>query len=212
MLDRALLEDALDVHWVAEHPGDAPERADEHDELIRLGERAMETKFGRPTKALSEDEQQRLAELSVRFDRFRASWTLTSHAERIALVKERWGEDVARGIEFTYKVIQRQNNVLLHPSPSAYGLAMSQGREQINRIGPDPRCRDALSHGVLGYYLISRVIAEEFGMDKEPIAEGFHLASCLLKPIPASELDGLPPDAPCPCGSDRSVDACHRVS
>jgi hypothetical protein len=211
MLNRALLEDALDVHWVARNPDVAPERADEHEQLIRLGERAMDMKFGRPTTALSRDEKERFAELSKHFDGFHASWTLSSHSERVGLVKDRWGEEAGRDIEFTYQVIQRQNNVLLHPSPSAYGLAMSPGRGQINRIGPDPRWRDALSHGVLGYYLTCRVVAEEFGINKDPVAKTFNLASCLLKPVPASELEALPPGAPCPCGSERHVDVCHGV-
>src|SRR5215204_5715283 len=34
MLNRSLLEDALDVHWVAANPEFAPERAGEHDRLI----------------------------------------------------------------------------------------------------------------------------------------------------------------------------------
>jgi hypothetical protein len=75
------------------------------------------------------------------------------------LIKQRWGEEAAREVDYVYEVIQRQNNVLLHSSPTSYGLAMSTGRRQINRIGPDPRWREALAHGVLGYYLIARVLA-----------------------------------------------------
>src|SRR4051794_39792802 len=40
MINRSLLEDALDIHWVAANPDAAPGLADEHERLIVLGERA----------------------------------------------------------------------------------------------------------------------------------------------------------------------------
>jgi hypothetical protein len=53
MLNRALLEDALDVHWVAANPEVAPARADEHERLTELGERALDQRLGRPTDLAS---------------------------------------------------------------------------------------------------------------------------------------------------------------
>lgn len=209
MLNRALLEDALDVHWVAANPDIAPGRADEHEQLIRLAERATEARFGRPTRPLSSDEEERLSVLRSRFKNFKASWTLSSVTDRLALVKQRWGPESEQNLEYTYEVIQRQNNVLLHPSPSAYGLAMTPGRKQINRMGPDPRWPDALAHGLLGYYLICRVLAEEFNLNKEPVADAFGLGSCFFKAVPLAVLEECRPGEQCPCGSGRRVGQCH---
>jgi hypothetical protein len=211
MLNRALLEEALDVHWVAAHPDIAPAQADEHERLIELGERAMEERFGRSTTPLTGTEEDELRTLRQRHGNFRSPWTLATDAERIALVKERWGEEAASGVDYTYGVIQRQNNALLHPSPIAYGLAMGPGRKQINRAGPDPRWRDALAHGVLGYYLICRVLADEFGFDKEALAGRFHHASCLTKTFTNEELAQFDPEKLCPCGSGRQLSACHAA-
>jgi hypothetical protein len=159
MLNRALLEDALDVHWVAANSDLAPARADEHERLIELGERAMEQRFGRPTVPLSAEEQDEFKALRQAYRDFRASWTLASEPDRIALVRSRWGEEGARNIDYVYDVIQRQNNALLHSSPIAYrachepraapseprrtGSAMARGtRARCARLLPDlPRDR-----------------------------------------------------------------------
>ena len=58
MLNRALLEEALDVHWVADNPDIAPQFADEHDRLIRFAEWEAERKFGRSAPPLTEDERE----------------------------------------------------------------------------------------------------------------------------------------------------------
>jgi hypothetical protein len=63
MLNRSLLEDALDVHWVAANPDEAPALADEHDLAIGLAERSMEERFGRPVVPLSESEREELTRL-----------------------------------------------------------------------------------------------------------------------------------------------------
>jgi hypothetical protein len=209
MLNRALLEDALDVHWVAANPELAPARADEHERLIELGERAMDQRFGRPTVPLTSEETDELNQLRTRYRDFRAPWTLASEPDRIALLKERWGEEAARNVDIVYEIIQRQNNALLHASPIAYALAMSPGRRHPNRAGPDLRWREALAHGVLGYYLISRVLAEEFGFEKEALADGYYYASCLVKTFSDEQLADVPRDAQCPCGSDRLLRDCH---
>jgi hypothetical protein len=204
-----LLEDALDVHWVAANSDLAPARADQHERLIELGERAMEQRFGRPTVPLTAEEQEEFKALRQAYRDFRASWTLASEPDGIALIRSRWGEEAARNIEYVYDVIQRQNNALLHSSPIAYALAMSPLRRHPNRVGPDPRWREALAHGVLGYYLIFRVIAEEFGFDKDVLADRYHDASCLVKAFTIDELAGLDRNAACPCRSGRTLGDCH---
>lgn len=211
MLNRALLEEALDVHWVAAHPEEAPALADDHEKLVRLGERALDERFGRPTQPLTADERAALRKLRGRYNDFKAPWTLATDAERIDLIKNRWGVEAGRDVDFVYEVIQRQNNALLHPSPMGYGLAMSPGRRQINRVGPDQRWRDALGHGVLGYYLICRVLAEEFGFDKDRAAQIFNHLGCLNKVFSDEHLASLPADALCPCESGRLVTECHAL-
>jgi hypothetical protein len=139
MINRSLLEDALDVHWVAAHPDEAPALADQHERAIELGERAMFQRFGRrDVEPLEAAERQELEQLSKTYDGFRRSWTLAFDADRIALIKSRWSDPGAdRLIDQTYEVIQRQNNTLLHTSPTALGIAMSPGRRGPNRVGPD---------------------------------------------------------------------------
>jgi hypothetical protein len=60
MLNRALLEDVLDIHWTAENPDDAPDRATEHDRLIALAEHDLEDKFGRVERSLTSKEREEL--------------------------------------------------------------------------------------------------------------------------------------------------------
>jgi hypothetical protein len=120
MLNRALLEDVLDAHWVAEHPDIAPERADEHDRMIALAERQMEHKFGRTDRPLTDEESAELAELINRYGgggrAFTTSWHRASFEECFELVKMRWASrpEAAYYLDYIYEVIQRRNNVLLH--------------------------------------------------------------------------------------------------
>jgi hypothetical protein len=166
----------------------------------------LESKFHRPGEPLSETEQQKLKELFKEFGGFSGSWTKTSVQERIGLVKASWDAEVAEQLSYVFEVIQRQNNTLLHSSPTAYGLAMSPGRRMINRAGPDQRWRDAISHGSLGFYLVLRVIAEEFGFDRGRAESLFERAGHLSYRFTDEELAAVPAGAPCPCGSGAPVE------
>lgn len=73
--------------------------------------------------------------------------------------------------------------------------------------GSHPGCSETPS---LGYYMVCRVIAEEFDLDKGPAVEAFHRTSCVVKPIDSLPLDGLSDDAACPCESGLFVANCHR--
>lgn len=223
MLNRSLLEDALDIHWVAANPDQAPERAEEHDRLIGLAEHLLQQRFGRtdrPLNAHQQGELERLTELyggsgpGARGRALRASWTRASFHERFQLLRERWEDAAGPDLDYVYEVIQRQNNVLLHGSPTGYRQAMSvdtEGRpRQINRIGPDRRWREALGHGALAYYFVARVMAAEFGLDRNPVEQAFYAETCYLKPIDVGYLADLPDGAACPCDSGRTVEACHR--
>jgi hypothetical protein len=211
MLNRSLLEDALDVHWVAANPDKAPALADQHEQLIELGERAMYERFRRPdVEPLDKSEREELKRLSGIYDGFRRSWTLASDTSRVALIKARWNDPVAaRYIDQTYELIQRQNNVLLHTSPTALGVAMMPGRRGPNRVGPDLWWRQALAHGVLAYYLIARVIAEEFDISKDVAADAYFRASCFTKHLRDDQMRALRDTDRCPCGSDRRFGDCH---
>jgi hypothetical protein len=140
MINRSLLEDTLDIHWVSANPEDAPRLADQHEKLIELGERAMFERFGRDIEALDDGEREELRRLSQLYDGFRRSWTLATDAARIALIKKRWEKDAdaAGYIDQTYEMIERQYNALLHSSPTAFGVATTPGRRGPNRVGPDP--------------------------------------------------------------------------
>lgn len=220
MLNRSLFEDLLDIHWVAENPSLAPERAEQHDRLVALAEHDIETSFKRTERELTDEERTELDELIELYGgprrAFKASWTRASVRERFALVQGRWeDEPEARYyFDYIYEVIQRQNNLLLHSSPTGYRQTIytgPSGRGNLNRAGPDNRWREALGHGAGGFYMAGRVLAQEFGFDKEPMAEAFSQTTNYLRSIEEFPgIDQLPPDASCPCGSGRSVDSCHR--
>ena len=210
MINRSLLEDVLDVHWVAANPDSAPSRADDHERLIVLGERAMMERFGREVTPLDATERKDLKRLSDLYDGFRRSWTLATDDERIALIKQRWNHPEADGfINQTYELIQRQNNVLLHSSPTALGIAMTPGRRGPNRVGPDGWWREALAHGALAYYFICRVIAEEFGLSKEAAADAYFRIGCFKQQLDPEQTAALESGDVCPCGSGLSFGECH---
>jgi hypothetical protein len=126
------------------------------------------------------------------------------------LSKARWQDAAAASyIDQTYEVIQRQNNTLLHSSPTALGIAMTPGRRGPNRVGPDPWWRQALAHRVLAYYLICRVIAEEFGLSKDAAMEAYFGATCFTKELSDDQTGGLRASDACPCGSGRCFGDCH---
>lgn len=59
--------------------------------------------------------------------------------------------------------------------------------------------------------MAGRVLAQEFGLDKEPMAEAFSQTTNFLRPIEDFPvIDQLPAGKSCPCGSGRQVEACHR--
>jgi hypothetical protein len=198
MLNRTLFEDFLDIHWVAENPEIAPDRAEEHDRLIALAEHDIETKFGRTGRQLTDAERTELNQLIEAYGgperAFRASWTRSPFRGRFALVQARWEEesDARYYLDYIYEVIQRQNNLLLHSSPTGYRQTIfsgPDGRRHLNRAGPDNRWRDALSHGAGGLYMAGRVLAQEFGFDKESLAAAFNQATCYLRAV--SEFPGI---------------------
>jgi hypothetical protein len=131
---------------------------------------------------------------------------LATDQERIGLIKASWDAAAGEHIDYVYEVIQRQNNALLHPSPLGYGRAMSPGRKQINRIGPDGRWRDALAHGVLRFYLVLRVLAREYRFEIAPAESMF--SRCLSRTFTDTELGSIRDGALGPCGSGRVVRRC----
>jgi hypothetical protein len=219
MLNRSLFEDVLDIHWVAENPDLAPERAEQHDRLMALAEHQMELKFERTDRELTTEELiefDDLVEIYGGMPRaLKASWTRSSFEERFALVQDRWeNEPEARSyLDYIYEVIQRQNNLLLHSSPTAYRQTLyttPDGQRFLNRAGPDTRWTEALSHAAGGFYMACRVLAQEFGFDKEPMAEVFSQTTNYCRSLrDFPNIEQLDPGLRCPCGSGRSVSDCH---
>jgi Family of unknown function (DUF5677) len=208
MLDRALFEEALDAYWIAANPEDAPARADEHERALELGEHGLEQRFG-STSPMSNAEESELAQVMGTYKGFQRSWTLVPPKERLDLVKASWGDAATVGLDYTYGVIQNWNNVLLHSSPLGYRMAMGTER-QINRAGPDKRWREALAHGCLAFYLVLRVIAKEWDLDKSTAERLFVYASCVTKQLTDAELRAVEDGKPCPCGSGRTSENCHQ--
>ena len=213
MLNRALLEDVLSVHWVAANKAAAPGQADRHERATSLGERRLMHRHARPdVDPLTDQEEAELNVLAREFDGFQLSWTGEKPAALEALVRDRVQPSDRGAVDFIYEVVQRQNNTLLHASPAGYSLAMSPGRANVNRAGPDERWPDALSHGAAAFYLIFRLIAQEFALDYTKLGRLNHLVTCLAKRVPSGELDRLALDDQCPCGSGRAVGRCHRLA
>jgi hypothetical protein len=210
MVNRSLLEDVLDVHWVAANLDEAARLANQHERFFQLGERATLDRYGRVTTSLDDAERKQLAAWLKLYDGFRRSWTLTNENARIALIKGRWREpEAADYIDQTYQVIQRQNNALHHSSPTGLSLALTPGRRGLNREGPDQWWRQALAHGSLGYYLILRVIAAEFNLPGKAAEEAFWRASCVTQELGGEQTRDLGDSDPCPCKSGRAFGACH---
>ena len=220
MLNRGLLDDVLDIHWTAEHPEAAPARADQHDRLIALAEHEAEDKFGRVERSLTGEEQSEFSELINLYGghgrAFKASWHRAAFSDCFGLVQKRWKNEpeAADFLDYIYEVIQRRNNLLLHGSPTAYRQVVTQrsnGRIQLNRVGPDPLWMESLAQGAGGYYLVLRVLAQEFGFDKERLARAFSSSTSYCRKLDEFPgLGDLPDEAECPCGSGRAVRQCHR--
>jgi hypothetical protein len=169
---------------------------------------------------LTGDEQEELTELINLYGgpgrAFKASWHRASFNDCFGLVQERWKDEpeAAGFLGYIYEVIQRRNNLLLHGSPTAYRQVVTQcsnGRIQLNRVGPDPLWMESLAQGAGGYYLVLRVLAQEFGLDKERRAEAFSRATSYCRKLDEFPgLGDLAEEAECPCGSGRAVGRCHR--
>lgn len=220
MLNRSLYEDVLDIHWVAEHPELAPERADEHDRFMALAEHKLETQYERTDRPLNDHEEHELAQLIEKYggrrEAFTSSWHRAFFDECFQLVKTRWSEheQAAGYLDYIYDVMQRRNNLMLHPSPTAFRqtfVMAVNGNRTLNRAGPDERWIQALKDGAGAFYMVMRVLAEEFDLDNEPAAESFSRTTDFLKL--ASNLPGLSDlseNAECPCGTGLTVGECHR--
>ncbi|HMJ02274.1 MAG TPA: SEC-C domain-containing protein [Conexibacter sp.] len=220
MLNRALLEDVLSIHWTAEHPKQAPDRAEEHDRLIALAEHDLDDKFGRVDRPLTDEEREELQKLIKLYGgarkAFRAPWHRTDTGDCFELVKKRWRDepDAGPALDYIYEGIQRRNNLFLHSSPTAFRQTIAidaSGKRQLNRVGPDTRWSQSLRQGAGGYYLVCRVLPEEFDLDRQPIVDAFVTTTAYCRsPDEFPDLAALPDDAPCPCGSGRSAGDCHR--
>jgi len=76
------------------------------------------------------------------------------------------------------------------------------GHRTLNRAGPTTRWCEALGHGAGGFYMAVRVPAQEFGFDKEPMAEAFSKTTNYLRPIKDSRPPtSFPPRHPVPVGA-----------
>jgi hypothetical protein len=221
MLNRSLFEDVLDIHWAAANPDIAAERAEEHERFMALAEHKLETDHGRSERPLTESEEAELAALIAVYGgvprAFTADWHRAPFEECFDLVRDRWSEyqDTEQGLRYIYDVMQRRNNLMLHPTPTAFRQTFfvdDDGHRTLNRLGPDSRWITALRDGAGGFYMVLRVLAEEFQLDKEPLAESFSRTTDLLLEIEDdADVARLSAAAKCPCGSGLLVSDCHRA-
>ncbi|MBS1894303.1 MAG: hypothetical protein JST59_23635, partial [Actinobacteria bacterium] len=189
MLNRSLYDDVLDIHWSAANPDVAPDRAEEHERFMALAEHKLETDHERSDRPLTAAEQGELAVLIEVYGgvprAFTADWHRATFEECFDLVKARWSEyeDTEKQLRYIYDVMQRRNNLMLHPSPTGFRQTFfvdDEGHRTLNRLGPDSRWITALRDGAGGFYLVLRLLAEEFELDREPLAESFSRTTDLL--------------------------------
>jgi len=213
MLNRSLLEDALDLAWVTANPEIAASRADEHDRAIRLADREIEWRLKGVGTELTDEERDELEAAARRYAGFRASWTLSPEADRIALLKGSMLGEAAPFVDYTYEAIKRRSNTLLHGSPAGWRQLVDATPAGLRiRVGaPDHWWLEALRHAVLAYHLVARTLASSFELDPTKEHEHFNHASCVLRDVSAEELATLSASASCPCGSDRAVGECHGL-
>jgi hypothetical protein len=86
---------------------------------------------------------------------------------------------------------------------------MTPGRGGLNLDLPDQWWPQALAHGVLGYYLIVRVIAQEFDLSPQATQEAFSRASTVTRQLSDEQTRGLGSGDPCACGGGRAFGECH---
>jgi hypothetical protein len=222
MLNRSLYDDALDIHWTAANLDDAPELADQHDRFIALAEHELEASHDQAKRNLTVDEQAELGALITAYGgprrAFLARWHRASAEECLELVHERWKSepDAEALLDYLFGPTQKRNNLMLHGSPTSYRQTFADsgnGKRTLNRAGPDPRWTFSLAEGAGAYYLVMRLLAAEFNLDRRVLEQTFvqTTGSCrLLDHLPDVSL--LPPTAACPCRSGLKVADCHGLS
>ena len=127
----------------------------------------MRQPFKPSAQPMTEIEAAELKQVQRQYRGFKKSWTLATFPERFALLTASWGDEADQMLSYVYEVMQRQNSVLLHPSPSGYYLAMTPGRRHPNRIGPDAFWAEALKQGCLGLLLGASRARVEVGLGPE---------------------------------------------
>jgi hypothetical protein len=213
MLNRSLLEDALDVVWIEANSQVAAARADEHDRAIYLADRDIEWKARSKGSELTHAEQEELRAAIRRYRGFQASWTLGSEPERVALLKARMPADAAPFVDYTYDAIKRRSNALLHGSPASWRQLVDRGTSGLKvRYGlRDHWWLEALRHAILSHHLVARSIAIAFGLDPTAQNDAFHYASCVTLELRPEQLAVAGTTSPCPCGSGGSFEGCHGL-
>ena len=214
MLNRSLLEDALDVAWVNANPQTATSCADEHDRAISLADREIEWRSKGVGTQLTDLEQDELRAAARRYRGFQASWTLSSEPDRVALLKASMPAEAASYIDYSYEAIKRRSNALLHGSPAAWRQLVDSTPQGLRiRVGaPDHWWLEALRHAVLGHHLVIRSIAASLGLDPTAQNDAFHHASCVTAELSAPQLTGVDRNDLCPCGSELAFGECHGLA
>jgi hypothetical protein len=215
MLNRSMLEDALDVAWVAGNPDTATKLADEHDRAIYLADRHVEAKYKDSAKALSDAEADELADAARRYRGFRASWTLTGEDERLGLLKASMPAEAAWMVDYTYEAIKKRANVLMHGAPTGWRQITDRGPSGEVRIRSgqsDHYWLQALNHAILGFHLTMRSIASALGVPLNNEFDVFFRATCVVKDLASGQLAQVGDDDPCPCGSEYAKALCHGLS
>lgn len=214
MLNRSMLEDALDVAWVAANPDTAAKLADDHDRAIYLADRQVEAKYKDDNPPLTDDEEKELAAAAKRYRGFQASWTLASEEDRLTLLKASMPKEAASMVDYTYDAIKKRANVLMHGAPTAWRQVTEHdpgGAVRIRSGEPDHYWVQALGHAILGFHLTIRSIGAAFGIPLDREFDTFFHATCVVKDLAADQLTGVAGDAPCLCGSGLPKAGCHGL-
>lgn len=175
MLNRALFEDMIDMHWVSLYPKLAVQRLREHDDysrLLRVQTAARHPDYfdgPLPAPEISETEHKKMRKLFGDYGQH--SWTgIHSLGRRVELVLPCWSAGAPRSeVAWWHDWVHKLNNEALHPSAFSLGrLGSPTVNERDNlewRFGSTPEWLTQALHGAMWTYSQTvGLMVSEFGI------------------------------------------------
>jgi hypothetical protein len=179
MLNRALFEDMVDIHWVSLNPDLAFERLIQHDKYSRLLRADVQRKWpdffeGRKPPPIRVTNEERKELKSLFGGSGSKGWTGEPNIEdRLEGILKCWpDEDARRVVRFWHEWVDKINNETLHPSAFFIGRLVEpqvdedgEGMSITWRFGSTPEWITQALHGALwSYGQTVGLIVKHFGI------------------------------------------------